>query len=94
MPRLVVSLASILLSAPAWAEEPAASVPPQQTEEWHQAEQYAREAAEKLLRSLDSVLRAMPYGMPHLDSEGNIVIPRQHPHPLPPDGGQEGPIRS
>ncbi len=94
MHRLVVSLACILFAAPAWAEEPLGSVPPEQTEEWHQAEQYAREAAEKLLRSLNSVLRAMPYGMPHLDPEGNIVIPRQHPHPLPPGGGQEGPIRS
>ena len=92
MPVVLVLLGFLLLAAPVRAEAPQ-PVPPHQTEEWQQAEKYAREALENMIRSLDSMLQAMPYGPPRIDSEGNIVIPRQRPHPLPP-GSRDGPIRS
>ena len=84
MSRSALSLTLLLLlAAPAYAERPGAAVSPQDTEEWQRAEQNAREAVDKLMRSFDLLLQTMPYGAPRVDDEGNIVIPRQHPHPLP-----------
>ena len=77
----------MLLAVPAYAERPGAVVSPQDTEEWQRAEQNAREAVDKLMRSFDLLLQTMPYGAPRIDDDGNIVIPRQHPHPLPGRGG-------
>jgi len=94
MSRLALTVTLLLLSAPAYAERPADPFSPQDTEEWQHAEQNARAALDKLMRSFDLLLRTMPYGAPHIDDDGNIVIPRQHPHPLPPGGGQDGPVRT
>ena len=91
MSRLALTLTLLLLAAPAYAERPDALVSPQDTEEWQRAEQNAREAVDKLMRSFDLLLQTMPYGAPRVDDEGNIVIPRQHPHPLP---GREGAVRT
>ena len=91
MPRLALTLTLLLLAAPAYAERPADIVPPQDTEEWQRAEQNAREAVDKLMRSFDLLLQTMPYGAPRVDDDGNIVIPRQHPHPLP---GRDGTTRT
>ena len=92
MSRLALTLTLILLAAPAYAGQPAAPVAPQDTEEWRHAEQNARQALDKLMHSFDLLLQTMPYGVPRVDDDGNIVIPRQHPHPLPP--GEEGPVRT
>jgi len=87
MSRLALTLTLLLLAAPAYAEPPSAPVSPQDTEEWQRAEQNAREAVDKLMRSFDLLLQTMPYGAPRVDDDGNIIIPRQHPHPLPGRGG-------
>lgn len=91
MSRLALMLTFLVLSAPAYAGQPRDLVSPQDTEEWQRAEQNAREAVDKLMRSFDLLLQTMPYGAPRVDDEGNIVIPRQHPHPLP---GREGAVRT
>lgn len=90
MSRLALTLTLLLLAVPAYAE-PGDPVSPQDTEEWQRAEQNAREAVDKLMRSFDLLLQTMPYGAPRIDDEGNIVIPRQHPHPLP---GRDGTTRT
>jgi PAS domain-containing protein len=94
MSRLALTITLVLLTAPAYAERPVDLVAPQDTEEWRRAEQSAREALEKLIRSFDLLLQTMPYGAPRVDEDGNIVIPRQHPHPLPPGGGRDGTLRT
>lgn len=92
MPFFLILAGCLLLAAPAWADMPP-PVPPQQTEEWQQAQKYAHEALDNMLRSFDAMLQAMPYGPPRIDGDGNIVIPRQRPHPLP-GSGRDVPIRS
>jgi hypothetical protein len=85
MPRLAYLFTVLVLALPAHAASPSDPVSPQDTEEWQRAEQNAREALDKLMRSFDLLLQTMPYGAPRVDDDGNIVIPRQHPHPLPPN---------
>lgn len=82
--------ALLLLAAPVAAETPQRPWSPEDTQEWEQAERYAAEGAEKLMRSFEMLLKAMPYGLPRTDEEGNIVIPRQHPHTLAPDRQDSG----
>jgi hypothetical protein len=94
MPLLLAFAAVLFLLEPALAQAPGQPVPPQQTEEWRRAEQFAREGVEKFIRSFESVLEAMPYGAPRVDEDGNIVIPRQHPRPLPPGNGRDGTTRT
>ncbi|HKW53370.1 MAG TPA: hypothetical protein VJO12_06745 [Stellaceae bacterium] len=91
MSRSALTLTFLLLAAPAYAERPGDLVSPQDTEEWQHAERNAREAVDKLMRSFDLLLQTMPYGAPRIDNDGNIVIPRQHPHPLP---GRDGTTRT
>ncbi len=93
MPFVLILAGLLLLAAPARAEAPR-PLPPQQTEEWRQAEKYARDALDNMMRSFDALLQAMPYGPPRVDGDGNIVIPRQRPHPLPPGGDRDGTVRS
>lgn len=83
--RLFYVLLGLLLAGPAAAAQPPADRwSPEDTQEWQQAQKEAQEGAEKLMRSFDMFLRTLPYGLPYVDGEGNIVIPRQHPHALPP----------
>jgi hypothetical protein len=91
MYRLALTFTILLLAAPAYAGRPGDLFSPQDTEEWQRAEQNAREALDKLMRSFDLLLQTMPYGAPRVDDDGNIVIPRQHPHPLP---GRDGTVRT
>ena len=93
MSRIALTLSLLLLAAPAYADAERLGTPasPQDTEEWQQAEQNAREAVDKLMRSFDLLLQTMPYGAPRIDDDGNIIIPRQHPHPLP---GRDGTTRT
>ena len=85
MPLLLAFLGLLLIAGPAAAETQREPWPPQDTQEWQQAQKYAAEGAEKLMRSFEMLLKAMPYGLPQVDAEGNIVIPRQHPHAAPSD---------
>jgi len=80
--RLTAALfATLLLAGPAIAHDLGDGWSPQDTEEWRQAQRYAEEGAAKLMQSFDMMLKAMPYGLPQMDAEGNIIIPRQHPRP-------------
>ena len=84
MSRIAAVLAPLLLLAtPAMAYDESDRWSPQDTKEWQQAQRYAAEGAEKLMQSFALILKAMPYGLPQIDDEGNIIIPRQHPHPVP-----------
>jgi hypothetical protein len=48
-------------------------------EQLQQAEELARKGAGELLRSMQLLESAIPtYGLPYLDGDGNIVIPRRH----------------
>ena len=89
MPYAAALLGFLLLAGPAAAQAPFERWSPQDTEEWQQAQKYAQEGAESLVRSFEMLLRTMPYGLPQIDADGNIVIPRQHPHALPP-GRRDG----
>lgn len=85
MSRIAVLLVPLLLlAAPAMAYDESDRWSPQDTEEWQQAQRYAAEGAAKLMQSFEMMLKTMPYGLPQMDAEGNIIIPRQHPHPAPP----------
>ena len=47
------------------------------SEQLQQAQDLARQAGENLVRSLQILESALPrYGLPYLDGQGNIVIPR------------------
>jgi hypothetical protein len=83
MKFITAALALLLLAAPAIAHDQSDPWSPQDTEEWRQAQRYAAEGAEKLMQSFEMMLQAMPYGLPQMDAEGNIIIPRRHPHPVP-----------
>jgi hypothetical protein len=91
-PRLLLlSMIPVLALAPALsrAEGPPSPFPDAEIrEQLHQAEKYARQAGEELMRSLQRLESAIPrYGVPYVDESGNIVIPRRHrpvPTALPP----------
>jgi len=68
----IACLCLLLLAAPAAAQE--SEAPP---EEKRPPEEMAREGVELLLRALRGFLQAVPqYGLPRLNEEGDIVIPR------------------
>jgi hypothetical protein len=58
---------------------------PQMRQQLQQAEELARKGTEELLRSIELLESAIPtYGLPYVDGDGNIVIPRRHdPAPIP-----------
>jgi hypothetical protein len=52
-----------------------------------EAGELARKATEELLRSFEALRQSIPrYGVPYLDEQGNIVIPRRPPPAAPPPG--------
>jgi hypothetical protein len=57
------------------------------------AEELARDGMDKLLRALETLRDAVPqYGVPYVDGDGNIVIPRLPPGETTRPGGK--PLRS
>ena len=58
----------------------------------------AREGAERIMRALEGILQIIPqYGMPRIEEDGDIVIPRLNPpeeenknESAPDDGGDGG----
>jgi hypothetical protein len=59
--------------------------PPPLAEEFRRAEEMARQGVQQLLSSLDLLVRAIPqYGMPRMNGNGDIVIPRKRPPDGPP----------
>ncbi len=70
----LVALAPSLSSA---ADQPA--FPDRQMmQQLAEAQRLARQAGADMMRALDALEQAVPqYGMPYLDRDGNIVIPRR-----------------
>jgi hypothetical protein len=93
----VVPLLAIepVLATNAGAREP---FPDQQLmDQLHDAQAYALKAGQDLAQSIAIIEQAIPrYGMPYLDTQGNIVIPRlapAQPHGTPvPDLGPGPPL--
>jgi hypothetical protein len=76
--RIVTAL--LLAHAPAaGAAEWPPSFPDQQTQEqWKRAQELARKGVEELLQSLELFRDGVPeYGLPYVDPDGDIVIPRK-----------------
>ncbi len=56
---------------------PAAAADDEPKSKTERAEELAREGAERLMSTLETLLRAIPqYGMPRIEENGDIVIPR------------------
>lgn len=77
---LLLSIVPLLAVEPGLSSAEGQSLPyadQQLTEQLEQAQELAREAGDKLVRSLQILESAIPrYGLPYLDDQGNIVIPR------------------
>jgi hypothetical protein len=76
--RIIVAL--LLAQAPAVAgENQPLGFPDQQTQEqWKRAERLAHKGVEELLRSFELFKDALPeYGVPYINPDGDIVIPRR-----------------
>jgi hypothetical protein len=83
----ILALAPSLSTA---AGQPPEFPDPQMRQQLQQAEELARQGTADLLRSIELLESAIPtYGLPYVDGDGNIVIPRRHdPAPAavkPPD---------
>ena len=86
-PRLLLLWIVPLLAVEPWlssaAGQPLPFADEQLTEQLQQAQDLARQAGDDLLHSLRILESAIPqYGLPFVDAQGNIVIPRRH-GPLP-----------
>ncbi len=56
-------------------------------ESWREAARQALERLERALDHIEGMVERLPhYGAPYIDENGNIVIPRQDPVPLPAPG--------
>jgi hypothetical protein len=76
--RIIVAL--LLAQAPAVAaEDQPRGFPDQQThEQWKRAERLVQRGMEELLRSFDLFKDALPqYGLPYINPDGDIVLPRR-----------------
>lgn len=72
---IAAGLAGAPAAAQAQSEEPGGQSSP---------EDLAREGAEKLMRALESILSVIPqYGVPRIEENGDIVIPRLNPPTKP-----------
>ena len=84
MARLFAGALTLLLlaaAAPALAEEERDPLVP----DWRGSARAALEQLESALDSLQGMVDRLPsYGMPYFDGDGDIVIPRREPMPLPP----------
>lgn len=72
---LAGALAALLLvSAPAAAQDGGGD------QQQSDPEALAREGADRLMRALEGILKIIPqYGMPRIEDDGDIVIPRLNP---------------
>jgi hypothetical protein len=90
-------LVFLIRGLPTGAAEPPAGKPPETPPEdpgeaLQRAEDYAKDGIEKLFRSFEMLLDAVPYGAPYVDDKGNIVIPRKPAAPGTP--GRSAPSRT
>jgi hypothetical protein len=77
------AVAAVLLAgtAPALAEEERDPFAP----DWRGSARQALEQLESALDSLQGMVDRLPsYGMPYIDEDGDIVIPRREPMPVRP----------
>jgi hypothetical protein len=88
---LILTVLPILAAAPALSR--ADAFPDQEMKQrLQEAQRFASQAGDDLLRSLHSLEQAIPkYGLPYLDEGGNIIIPRvggtpRHGVPVPEAG--------
>jgi hypothetical protein len=83
MARLFAGALTLLLLAgatPALAEEERDPFVP----DWRGSARQALEQLESALDSLQGMVERLPsYGMPYLDEDGDIVVPREGPLPAP-----------
>jgi hypothetical protein len=76
-PVLALAAALALVGPPALAEEQARPpVPPEQF-----VDQIGRTALEALLQAMREALAAVPYAMPEINGQGDIIIRRLPPRP-------------
>ena len=83
MRKIAAALAMIIFAtAPVLGGE---SSPSQDSQEkQHQAEALAIEATQRFMQAIELMIQALPqYGMPRMDDQGNIIIPRL-PNARPP----------
>jgi hypothetical protein len=95
-PRIfLLTLLPILAIAPSLsnaAGQPQEFPDPQMSQQLQQAEELARKGTAELLRSIELLESAIPtYGLPYVDGDGNIVIPRRHE---PPPVAEKSPDRT
>lgn len=82
-PRFLwLSIVPLLAAEPGLSSAAGQSLPyadQQLAEQLQQAQDLARQAGDDLLRSLQILESAIPqYGLPFVDAQGNIIIPRRH----------------
>jgi hypothetical protein len=82
-------LAAALAAAVALVPPVAQAADPQPFEQ--ELERKLRDSAAKLMEAIEIIIRSIPiYGPPHIDEDGNIVIPRRRlPSPGPNDEKDE-----
>ena len=76
MRKIAAALAMIIFAtAPVLGGEPSPSQDSQ--EKQRQAEELAIEATQRFMQAIELMIQALPqYGMPRIDDQGNIIIPR------------------
>ncbi len=89
--RMVAAGVAVMMLATAAA---AADPNQESREKQQQAQALAVEATQKFMQAIELMIQALPqYGMPRIDDQGNIVIPRlpnATPKPKPPVSGPDG----
>jgi hypothetical protein len=69
------------------ATAPAAAQEGGEDQQQSNPEELAREGAERIMRAIEGILQFIPqYGMPRIQEDGDIVIPRLNP---PEEDGQQ-----
>jgi hypothetical protein len=86
-PRLalltILPLVALMPTLSSAADQPGAFTDQQMMQQLLEAQRLARQAGQDMVRALDALSRAVPqYGMPYIDRDGNIVIPRRRPAPI------------
>ena len=72
---LTAAAAIMILAMPALAADP--SPPEESQSQQEKAAELALEATQKLMLALELLIKSLPqYGLPRIDEDGNIIIPR------------------
>ncbi len=80
MHRRCARVAAALTAVLVLAGSPALARAQEEAPKEQSPEELAREGAERLMRALEGLLQVIPqYGMPRIEENGDIVIPRLNP---------------